>query len=88
MPPVTGIMNAYWVSVSNGISHINLGYMSGTYHPLEVAHDAVETNAEARGFEFLCRGRPFHVDAACVADECFTHVEAKATKEQNELFGC
>jgi hypothetical protein len=59
--------------------------MGDTYHVLEIAHDAVQANAEAGGFELLRRGRPFHVDAARVADECFAHVEAKATEEQDKL---
>ena len=60
--------------------------MGDTYHVLEIAHDSVEANAEARCFEFLCCGCPFHVDTACVADECFAHVEAEATEEQDELY--
>ena len=60
--------------------------VSDTYHVLEIAHDAIQANAEAGCFEFLCSGRPFHVDATCVADKCFAHVEAEATEEQNELY--
>ena len=60
--------------------------MGDTYHVLEVSHDAIQANAEAGGFEFLGRGCPFHVDAACVADEGFAHVEAEATEEEDEPY--
>ena len=73
-------------SVSDKSLRRSLVHSGDTYHPLEIAHDAIETNAETRGFEFLCRGRPFHVDAACVADEGFAHVEAEATEEEDELY--
>jgi hypothetical protein len=60
--------------------------MGDTYHVLEIAHDAIQANAETGGFKFLRRGCPFHVDTACVADECFAHVEAEAAEEQDELY--
>lgn len=61
--------------------------MGDTYHVLEITHDAIQANSEARCFELLCGGCPFHVNAACVADKCFTHVEAEAAEEQDELYG-
>ena len=90
MPPVTGMMKAYWFSVSGkGLAHKpSPGQTGDTYRVLEIAHDAVQPNAEAGGFEFLCCGRPLHVDAACVADERFAHVEAEATEKQDELYDC
>jgi hypothetical protein len=70
-------------------SHTNAcDQTSDTYHVFEIAHDAIQADAEAGDLEFLCCGRPFHVDAACVADECFAHVEAEATEEQDELRDC
>lgn len=60
---------------------INSDQKGDTYHILEITNDAVQANTEARGFEFLCRGCPLHVDAACVADERFAHVEAEAAEE-------
>lgn len=56
-------------------------------HPLEVAHDAVETDAEARGLKLFRCGGPFHIDAAGMADEGFAHVEGQAAEKENELFG-
>jgi hypothetical protein len=86
MPPVTGMMKAYWSSVSNESLPKYFVHVGDTYHPLEIAHDAIETDAEAGGFEFLGCGCPLHVDTACVADERFAHVETKTTEEENELY--
>ena len=70
-----------------GSTHENTcDQMDGTYHVLEITHDAVQADAEAGGLEFLCRRCPFHVDAAGVADECFAHVEAEAAEEEDELY--
>lgn len=54
-------------------------------HPLKVAHNAVETDAEARSLEFLSGGGPFHIDAAGMAEQRFAHVEGEAAEEEDEL---
>jgi len=54
-------------------------------HPLEVPHNAIETDAETGGFEFFGRGGPFHIDAEGVAEEGFAHVEGEAAEEEDEL---
>lgn len=53
-------------------------------HPLEVADDPVETDAEAGFGEFLCRGGPFDLDAEEVAEEGFEEVEGDAAEEEEE----
>jgi len=67
------------------VNHTARDRYDESIHPLEVAHDAVETDAEARGLEFLGGGCPFHVDAAGVTNECFAHVEGETAEEEDEL---
>jgi hypothetical protein len=50
-------------------------------HPLEVAHDAVETDAESGFGEFLGGGRPFDAHAKEVAEDGFEKVEGDAAEE-------
>lgn len=69
------------------VNHATRHRQQESVHPLEIAHDAVQAYAEARGLEFLGRCGPFHVDAASVADECFAHVEGEAAEEEDELGG-
>lgn len=67
------------------VNHATCERQQESVHPLEVAYDAVETDAEAGGFEFFGRGGPFHVDAEGVAEEGFAHVEGEAAEEEDEL---
>lgn len=67
------------------VNHATRHRQQKSVHPLEIADDAVQANAESGGFKFLGRRRPFHVYAAGVADERFAHVEREATEEEDEL---
>ena len=50
-------------------------------HPLEVPHNAVQPNPEPAGLEFFGRGRPLHVDAEEMAQDCFEKVVGDAAEE-------
>ena len=87
MPPVTGMMNAYCAGSKSqqGASKLVATLARDTYHPFEVAHDAIETHTETRCFQFFGGSCPLHVDAEGVAREGLAHVERKSTEKQNEL---